>query len=572
MAIRSAALAGKKVTAGPLVYTHTNNVTDPKPMTGDQNLKNNQDPQDLLVDLDEGEPGVGKGDIYTHGGNDERGEPKPSQTNVKAATEGEDETPAQEQVPNDSINISTIPNDVNPLDGYPLKDNCSPGVLSESGKVEGEAMETELDTPGAPAGELAVEGAFGTEAPGATTNQSAGFPQNVAPLVAEESGTAADTDNGADQWEDDAAGSNPMANPPVDPAAGPAPVAPPVPAPVAPPPVAPAAPLAPAPIAAPAVPAPLPLPVPAPAPVAVPVAVQPPLPVPMGLGQDEAFEGDDDVMSILDTDGTDDGECGDLAFAQMGASVLVIKANRIIASIDHAAAVTAGCADEYTSDEFQEASLAECRRYGLRAGLESMGFALAEVNIGRSDVINARVEAKVLTATEDVRRTFADKDTSFGHCLAIAAVGVNQGHFKDVPNELRAALTNQLTAAGLRNADRVIGQVFAQYGTGYAKSIIAMAQKLSELEEPGRNSIAAALDLVSPEGKFEDPMSDEDDNEVSASFEGDELDAYEPPASVTAALSYAGQPKRDKGVLLTAKQSGYSVTAAAFLNSDELLF
>lgn len=584
MAIRPQVLAGSKITAADnSIYTHTNNVQDPKPMTGDLDLKNNQqDTQDLMVDPDHTPGTNGDGDIYTHSNNDkdvkaEKGssaaqrDKNPGKVKANAddgpgpgaTTNGGGEAPAQKMVPDDTINISTIPNDVNPLDGYPLKDNCAPGVLEEGqggdSKVEGASEPTDLENNQQGEQKLDVEAALTVAnqgGPGATTNQGAGTPQNMAPLIADE-GANPDAED-QDDWEE---GQSPLETPPAAPEGEPgiAPAAPmpaPAAAPVAPAPVAPA--VAPA---APAVP-----PVVAPAPVPAPCPTEAPLPMNLGVGNGDSFEGED-VMSILDADGTDDADFDGLAFAQMGASVLVLKNDRVIAKMDEQTAITAGAHEFYTTEQFQEVALAECQRYGLRAGLESMGYVLSEVNIGRSEVINARVEAHVEQRTQEVRAQYQEQNTSYGHCLAIASVGINRGFWQDVPNELRAALENQLTSAGLRNAGRVVREVFAQYGTSYAKAIVAMADKLSHMSEQTRNELAAALDLVAADGKFDDPT--DDSQEVHASVQDDEFDT---PASVTAALSFAGQSQRDRGVLLTPKQTGYSVTAAAFLNSDDLLF
>jgi len=582
MAIRPQVLAGSKVTAADKsIYTHTNNVQDPKPMTGDLDLKNNQqDTQDLMVDPDH-TPGTNDNEcIYTHDNNDKdvkaekgssaaRNDKNPGKVKANAddgpgpgaTTDGGGESPAQKMVPDDTINISTIPNDVNPLDGYPLKDNCAPGVLAEPGaKVEGE---TDLENNQQGEQKLDVEANALTVAnqggPGATTNQGAGTPQNMAPLIAD------DEAGEEEEWEET---TNPMETPPAGPEGEPglAPAAPAVPAPAAVPPVA-----APAPAVAPAV-APLPTPPVAPivAPAPVPGPADAPLPMNLGVGEGDAFEGED-VMSILDADGIDDGDCGGMAFAEVQAgTIAVLKDLRIIASMSAEQAVKAGAGEHYMSDQFFEVATAECQRYGLRAGLESMGYVLSEVNIGRNDIIEARVHAHVEKRTEEVRAQFADKDTSFGHCLAIASVGINRNFWQDVPNELRAALENQLTAAGLRNAGKVVREVFAQYGTSYAKAIVAMANKLSQMSEQTRNELAAALDMVNASGKFEDVM-DDSSSEVHASVQSDE-DEYDTPTSVMAALSFAGRPARERGVLLTPKQTGYSVTAAAVLNSDELLF
>lgn len=278
-----------------------------------------------------------------------------------------------------------------------------------------------------------------------------------------------------------------------------------------------------------------------------------------------------DDMPVVDVDGTDD-EGDDVVFASIGMQLHAIKANRIVASLGKKRAVKAGHGDVYLSDQFQDVVGVEMSKHGLRAGLAKMGFALATVNVAKNELINKRVEAKAAKVTAAVRRTTHQSNEALGQCLAIAAVGINRQYFKDARNELRAALEEELEAAGVRNATRLVRRVFASKGVDYAKSILTLATKLVNLPETARNQFAAALDMTT-DGEIEDdedtfgqPSDPEfvtaegDDEEFDDEFE----DEIESPESVHAALARPATRVERREV--SASKAGYSVNAMAILS------
>jgi hypothetical protein len=303
--------------------------------------------------------------------------------------------------------------------------------------------------------------------------------------------------------------------------------------------------------------------------------------------EDEAVEMEDesalanvDEMSIMDVDGTDD-EGDDVAFAALGNSLKVIKANRIVASMGKKLAVKAGHSDVYLGDEFQDACYAEFTKFGLRAGLKKMGFAFAKINVARSDVVNKRVEARTKQVTAALRRTRSSENESLGQCLAIAAVGINRQYFKDTRNELRAALEVELESAGVRQAPRLVRRVFASHGVDYAKAILTLANKLVSMPEETRNAFASALDMTS-EGEIDDAQEDADlfgedsspnfqsEADVGDGFEDEFEEVDEAPETIQAALTRPATRVKASNYV-SAKQTGYSVTAQAILNGTAKL-
>lgn len=286
--------------------------------------------------------------------------------------------------------------------------------------------------------------------------------------------------------------------------------------------------------------------------------------------EDEQISDDGDMLDIVDVDEIPDDDT-DMVFASIGNNLKVIKANRIIASMSRAQAIKAGFADVYLTDQFQDATALEVQRSGLRAGLKDQGFVLAKVNMAQSAVVNRRVEAKVKAQTAAVRRVSNAKDKSFAQCLAIASVGINRKFFKEAENALATSLIANLQQAGVQNAARVVNSSFSMYGTDYAKSLVTLATKLSEMPEQTRNQFASALDLLDDQGEFIEESTVEDVEQFdgpAADFVDAAQDSFEHcedddfiPATVTAALSAPARTVRSR----EARAGRISASAAEIL-------
>lgn len=296
-----------------------------------------------------------------------------------------------------------------------------------------------------------------------------------------------------------------------------------------------------------------------------------------GATYDASTQVSADEMPVVDIDGMDDKEGEDVVFASIGLRVHAIKANRIIATLTKKTAVAAGHGDVYLSDQFQDVVGVEMAKHGLRAGLKGMGFKMATVNVAKAELINKRVDAKVKQVTAAVRRTSHAQTEAFEQCAAIAAVGINRQYFKDTSNELRAALEEELQAAGVRGATKLVRRVFASKGVAYAKAIVTLATKLQAMPEATRNTFAEALDMTSDgtDQEIEDTSMYGDssspdfqamytaDSEEDGEFADEFEDETESPSTVHAALS---RPLKKTNV--SASKVGYSVTAAAILSGD----
>ena len=254
--------------------------------------------------------------------------------------------------------------------------------------------------------------------------------------------------------------------------------------------------------------------------------------------------GSDDGIPLVDVDGVEDeiGDTETLQFASVGSTLHCMRANRIIASMTKTQAVKASKADLYNTDEFCDVVRHEIETVGLRAGLKQQGFRLATVDLKGQKAVTAAVtrlvaakEVKLAKQTELVAQRMEQ-------CMSIAAVGINRNFFKGHPNTLRAALEDELKAAGVRGASKLIASMFAQHGVDYARSLVVLAQNLAEQPDEVREKFVEALDMTDDQSIEAD---DDDDDEDDFDPDEDDSDA-EVPTSVTAALARPGVATRVK--------------------------
>ena len=503
MAIRKkqevlAGIAKKSVKAG---NTHFENEGKPEmDLDSDFGVENNMDVY-KLYDPDE----IKNPDsISTHTPNDEGDKPATVKAGKKIKAAADDD------LPNDSHNVSTIDNEVDPADGY----------LPQDGDAN--ASESAVASPNVPSNPLEAAADEEEETTEEVEDDSADEVEESDDDQGEDESDLEDFEEEEEDWDED------------------------------------------------------------------------PAPEDFDLGEDEPVESEeeeefedempvgtteaaaDDMMDIVDIDGIQDNDVEAMVFAALGQRLMVLKANRVIATMNKKQAAKASCDDIYLSSQFHDAAYEEARRQGLRAGLKHMGFVMAKVNVGQSQVINKRVEARVKTLTAAVRKTGDDKEKCFAQCLAIASVGITRRFFKEeASNELIASLVDQLSRAGVRNGSRIVNAAFAQHGVQYAKAILTVANKLSSMPEEHRAQFANALDMLDENGDFVDADATFEDESVSdfvdagADEESFEEDDYM-PETVTAALANPG--REFKGELLTPRrQRGTPLSAHALLTGDEPL-
>lgn len=212
-------------------------------------------------------------------------------------------------------------------------------------------------------------------------------------------------------------------------------------------------------------------------------------------------------MPLVDVDNIAD-DVEDVMFASIDNTKIVIHSNRIIATLDNETAIKTSVDDEYMSDEFDEATLAECKQKGLRAGLRSMGFTLATVKFNANKQIQAKVKAENTAFRKSQIDAFKARQSVMAQCFAIASTGLNRNAFTDFANPLRNELEAKLKIAGVRDASRIVRAAFEKCGIEYTKTLMAAAEKISELPEDSRNGLLASLDMTQEPEEEEEVEAD----------------------------------------------------------------
>lgn len=230
--------------------------------------------------------------------------------------------------------------------------------------------------------------------------------------------------------------------------------------------------------------------------------------------------------NLVDIDGINDSE-DDLVFASVGNTKMAIHANRIIATINEEAAKQLAADDIYLDDAYDEATMAEVKSVGLRAGLRRMGYTLATVTIKSSAQVKANVARLAASATAEMKAKVEARDKVMHDSLILAAVGLNRNIFKDYENTLRNELVASLQNAGVRNASRIVRAAFEKYGTDYSKKLMMIASDIADLPEETREGLASQLDMtmeadedvMADPNLYGDPVTEAEDECSMASVE-----------------------------------------------------
>jgi hypothetical protein len=211
-----------------------------------------------------------------------------------------------------------------------------------------------------------------------------------------------------------------------------------------------------------------------------------------------------DGETLADALECDDTTAG-VAFTASAGRLIVLKGHVAIASLTKANAKEN--ADMIFSSVYHTAVEHQIKKFGLRAGLNAMGFSMVRV----PTLSKATVARKV----QQLQQASVNKDKArekvFASSFAIAAAGLSRGRWKGYENSLRAAVEQQLTMAGVKNARVVAARIFEQHAVPFSKSLLELASKLSAMSEDTRNEMAESLEMtteasesVAPEIQHED--------------------------------------------------------------------
>lgn len=262
----------------------------------------------------------------------------------------------------------------------------------------------------------------------------------------------------------------------------------------------------------------------------------------------EVEEDFDNAMPIGEIRQVDD-TIQNVAFVmQAGSKTLcVVKDTTVIASMSPARAKKAQVSDVYASAAYHHLLTQEAKKHGLMSALVANGFATERLNLSASKVVAKTIKLEAASIERRLTKVQAAKQEALDQSIAIAAVGISRNFFNQVDNPLRAALEQELVQAGMKNPQRMLQRIFASHGQGYIQNALALAHKLSAMNEQVRADYAEALDLVNeaPEEAVElvsrrrvqaNEFGGDAEEDDGYEFEGDESEQSPVTANLTAAL------------------------------------
>jgi predicted RNA-binding Zn-ribbon protein involved in translation (DUF1610 family) len=195
----------------------------------------------------------------------------------------------------------------------------------------------------------------------------------------------------------------------------------------------------------------------------------------------------------------------------------------------HVATLASETAGESTkvmhTPAFAKAIMHTAKEHGIKKALAHYGFGLVTIKFPQQAVISKLLgrQSKAEAAKYDQERS--ELSNTFMQCMSVASAGLNKGFFSKEENALKRGFYDTLTAANVKNAEKLIDKVFSQFGDQYHKTLLTIAQDLMSKPIEVRNSMAETVGATSylatatEDDQEGDQETDEGDEDSTASLE-----------------------------------------------------
>ena len=214
-----------------------------------------------------------------------------------------------------------------------------------------------------------------------------------------------------------------------------------------------------------------------------------------------------------------------IAFVYLGETMNVAVGNTIIASLTPE---TAGDnAELMFQRSFQVAVKNSIETLGLKAALKNYNFTTAKLKIKAGPQIAKLVKDAIAAEAKKVTASLDTVSEDFQQAMDIAVAGHAQNYWRNHTSPVKAALVNELTAAGLKSgsAERLVDRVFATHGVADLRTVLEIARDLASKPVEVRNGLAEAVNLTKylpfQKAAVEDDVED-DDGEAGEEDEDDD--------------------------------------------------
>ena len=146
----------------------------------------------------------------------------------------------------------------------------------------------------------------------------------------------------------------------------------------------------------------------------------------------------------------------------------------------------------FTTDNFRRGTETLMAQMGVAEGLLGMGFQSLKVRVPVRNVVRSHVAQALASTQNDAQSKLDSIETDIRAALATSAVGLNKGFFSET-NPLKAAMYSALSSAGLKNAEVLIDNVFAENADDYHRTLLAKSFELLRKPVEARDEISKAI-------------------------------------------------------------------------------
>ena len=147
----------------------------------------------------------------------------------------------------------------------------------------------------------------------------------------------------------------------------------------------------------------------------------------------------------------------------------------------------------FTTDSFRRGTETLMAQMGVSEGLMNMGFKPMKIRLPVKNVVQSHVAQALASTQEEHKQRLESVSSDIRAALSTAAVGINKGFFSDITNPVKVDLYTVLSSAGVKNAEVLIDNAFANSADDYHRVLLAKAFDLMQKPVEARNEISKAV-------------------------------------------------------------------------------
>lgn len=147
----------------------------------------------------------------------------------------------------------------------------------------------------------------------------------------------------------------------------------------------------------------------------------------------------------------------------------------------------------FTTDSFRRGTETLMAQMGVSEGLMNMGFKPMKIRLPVKNVVQSHVAQALASTQEEHKQRLESVSSDIRAALSTAAVGINKGFFSDITNPVKVDLYTVLSSAGVKNAEVLIDNAFANSADDYHRVLLAKAFDLMQKPVEARNEISQAV-------------------------------------------------------------------------------